>query len=62
MWREVPSQGNEEWGGNLLRQGSPSPEQRIVEADKKRQKRLAALARDHIIKLREEKNIWHMAG
>ena len=54
-WREVPSQRNEEQGGSPLRQGSPSPEQRIVEADKRRQKRLAALARDHIMKLREER-------
>ena len=53
--REVPSQRNEEQGGSPLRQGSPSPEQRIVEADKRRQKRLAALARDHIVKLREER-------
>ena len=52
---EVPSQGNEEWGGDILRQGSSSPEQRIVEADKRCQKRLAVLARDHIIKLREER-------
>ena len=53
--REVPLQGNEEQGGDILRQGSSSPEQRIVEADKRCQKRLAALARDHIIKLREER-------
>ena len=55
VWKDVPFQGNEEWGGNLLRQGSSSPEQRIVEVDKRCQKRLAALARDHIIKLREER-------
>ena len=53
--REAPSQGNEEQGGNILRQGSPSSDQRLVEADKRCQKRLAALARDHIIKLREER-------
>ena len=53
--REVPSQGDKEQGGSPLRQGSPSPEQRIVEADKRRQKRLAAVARDHIVKLREER-------
>ena len=53
--KEVPFQGNEERGGNILRQGSPSSEQRLVEADKRCQKRLAALARDHIIKLREER-------
>ena len=38
-----------------LRQESPSPEQRIVEADRRHQKRLATLARDHIVKLREER-------
>ena len=53
--REVPPQGSEEQGGGPSRQGSPLPEQRIVEADKRRQKRLAALARDHIVKLREER-------
>ena len=53
--REVPPQGSEEQGGGPLRQGSPLPEQRIVEADKRCQKRLADLARDHIVKLREER-------
>ena len=52
--REVPPQGSEEQGGGPSREGSPLPEQRIVEADKSRQRRLAALARDHIVKLREE--------
>ena len=32
-----------------------SPEQRIVEADKRRQRRLAALSSDHIMKLREKR-------
>ena len=31
-----------------------TPNQQLIEADKKRRRRLAALARDHIIKLREE--------
>ena len=53
--REVPPQGSEEQRGGPLRQGSPLPEQRIVEADKRCQKRLADLARDHIVKLREER-------
>ena len=53
--REVPPQGSEEQGGGPSRQGSPLQEQRIVEADKRHQKRLAALARDHIVKLREER-------
>ena len=46
---------SEEQGGGPSKQGSPLPEQRIVEADKRRQKRLAALARDHIVKIREER-------
>ena len=52
---EVSSQVTEEQGGGPPRQESLSPEQRIVEADKRHQKRLAALARDHIVKLREER-------
>ena len=31
-----------------------TPNQQLIEADKKRRRRLAALARDHIMKLREE--------
>ena len=31
----------------------PTPDQQLIEADKKRRKKLATLARDHIIKLRE---------
>ena len=37
-------------------QGYPTPSQSLLEADKKRRRRLAALARDHIIKLREERD------
>ena len=59
--REVPPQGSEEQGGGPSSQGSPLPEQRIVEADKRCQKRLAALARDHIVKLREERE-WMAYG
>ena len=33
----------------------PTPDQRLIEADKKRRKKLATLARDHIMKLREER-------
>ena len=33
----------------------PTPNQQLIEADKKRRRRLAALARDHIMKLREER-------
>ena len=32
----------------------PTPRQQLLEADKRRKRRLAALARDHIMKLREE--------
>ena len=35
--REVPPQTSEEQGGGPSRQGSPLPEQRIIEADKRRQ-------------------------
>ena len=51
----LPSQTTEEQGGRFLPPEYPTPEQRIVEADKRHRKRLAALARDHIIKLREER-------
>ena len=34
----------------------PTPRQQLLEADKKRKRRLAALARDHIMKLREERD------
>ena len=37
-------------------QGYPTPSQPLLEADKKRRRRLAALARDHIMKLREERD------
>ena len=37
-------------------QGYPTPRQQLLEADKKRRRRLAALARDHIMKLREERD------
>ena len=34
----------------------PTPRQQLLEADKKCKRRLAALARDHIMKLREERD------
>ena len=37
-------------------QGYSTPSQSLLEADKKRRRRLAALARDHIMKLREEQD------
>ena len=33
----------------------PTPDQQLIEADKKRRRKLATLARDHIMKLREER-------
>ena len=45
--------GGQEEG--LPKQEHPTPEQQLVEADKRHSKRLAALARDHIVKLREER-------
>ena len=38
------------------KQEYPTPRQQLLEADKKRKKRLAALARDQIMKLREERD------
>ena len=38
------------------KQRYPTPGQQLLEADKKRKKRLAALARDQIMKLREERD------
>ena len=59
---EVPSQMIGEQKERLPEQGYPTSEQQLVEADKRRRKRLAALARDHIVKLREERQrmayIW----
>ena len=37
-------------------QGYPTPRQQLLEADKKCRRRLAALARDHVMKLREEQD------
>ena len=34
----------------------PTPRQQLLEADKRRRRRIAALARDHIMKLREERD------
>ena len=43
-------------GEGTSRRGYPTPEQRLVEADKRRRRKLATLARDHIVKLREERH------
>ena len=52
---ELPSQEAKEQGGKLLPSEYSLTEQRLVEADKRSRKRLAILARDYIIKFREER-------
>ena len=52
---EVPSQTTEEQEEKLSKQEFLTPEQQLVEADKRHRKRLAALARDHIVKFRVER-------
>ena len=42
--------------GSLWEQRHLTPRQQLLEADKRRKSRLAALARDHIMKLREERD------
>ena len=53
---EVTSWGT--WGqdDSPTKQRYPTPRQQLLEADKRRKRRLAALARDHIMKLREERD------
>ena len=53
---EITSRGT--WGqdGSPTKQRYPTPRQQLLEADKRRKRRLAALARDHIMKLREERD------
>ena len=53
---EITSGGT--WGqdGSPTKQRYPTPRQQLLEADKRCKKRLAALARDHIMKLREERD------
>ena len=52
---EVPPQVMEEQRKRPLEQKYFTPNQQLIEADKRRRKWLAALARDHIMKLREER-------
>ena len=54
--REVPSHQTDKSEGGPSRKEYPTPEQRLVEADKRHKRKLAALARDHIVKLREERH------
>ena len=52
---EVPLQDTQRRGEGPSKQEYPIPDQQLMEADKKRRRRVAALARDHIMKLREER-------
>ena len=51
---EVTSRDNQRQDGSPSEQRYSTPRQQLLEADKRRRRRLAALARDHIMKLREE--------
>ena len=51
---EAASRGTQRQDGGSTGQRYPTPRQQLLEADKRRRRRLAALARDHIMKLREE--------
>ena len=53
---EVTSQGTQRRDGGSTEQRYPTPRQQLLEAEKRRKRRLAALARDHIMKLREERD------
>ena len=59
---EVTSRGS--WGQDesSAKQKNPTPRQQLLETDKGRKRRLAALARDHIMKLREERDRLEMIG
>ena len=53
---EVTSRGTWSQDDSSTKQRNPTPRQQLVEADKRCKRRLAALARDHIMKLREERD------
>ena len=53
---EATCQGTQRQDGGSIEQRHPTPRQQLLEADKRRKRRLAALARDHIMKLREERD------
>ena len=53
---EVTSESAQRQDGGSIEQRHPTPRQQLLEADKRRKRRLAALARDHIMKLREERD------
>ena len=50
------SQSTQRQDGGANEQRYLTPRQQLLEADKRRKRRLAALARDHIMKLREERD------
>ena len=53
---KVTSQSAQRQDMGSIEQRHPTPRQQLLEADKRRKRRLAALARDHIMKLREERD------
>ena len=53
---EITSRDIQGQDGSPSEQRYPTPRQQLLEADKRRRRRLAALARDHIMKLREERD------
>ena len=52
---EVHPQDTQRQGESPSEREYPTPNQQLIEANKKRRRRLATLARDHIMKLREER-------
>ena len=52
---EVPLRDTQRWDEGPSEQEYLTPNQQLIEADMKRRRRLATLARDHIMKLREER-------
>ena len=52
---EVPLRDTQRWDEGPSEQEYPTPNQQLIEADKKRRRRLATLAKGHIMKLREER-------
>ena len=52
---EVPLRDTQRRDESPSEQEYPTPNQQLIEADKKRRRRLATLARDHIMKLGEER-------
>ena len=54
---EATSRDTQRQDGSSTEQRYLTPRQQLLEADKRRRRRLAALARDHIMKLREERDI-----